>query len=75
MQRKMTISIDEDVYRGLLAVVGKRKMSKFISNLVRPHVVGAYLDEGYRAMSADRQRENEAQEWVNASLGEDLPHE
>jgi len=67
--RKMTISIDEDVYRGLLAVAGKRKMSRYISDLVRPHVVEDGLDVGYRAMAADREYEKEAREWVNSPMG------
>lgn len=75
MQHKMTISLDEDVYRGLLAVVGKRKISRFISDIVRPHVVQSYLEEGYKAMAADEEREAEAKEWVNAYLGEDMPNE
>ena len=75
MQRKMTISLDEDVYRGLLAVVGKRKISKFISDVVRPHVVESYLEEGYKAMAADEEYQAEAKEWVNANLGEDMPND
>jgi len=75
MQRKMTISLDEDVYRGLLAIVGKRKISKFISDVVRPHVVESYLEEGYKAMAADKEYQAEAKEWVNANLGEDMPND
>jgi hypothetical protein len=36
MQRKLTLSIDEDVYNGLRAVIGPRKISRFIQELVRP---------------------------------------
>ena len=71
--RKMTISIDEDVYWGLLAVVGKRKMSKYISDLVRPHVVEDALEAGYKAMAADREYEREAGDWVHSHMGEDMP--
>ena len=39
MQKKLTITIDEDVYAGLYRVVGRRKISRFIESLVRPHVV------------------------------------
>ena len=39
MQKKLTITIDEDVYAGLYQVVGKRKISRFIESLVRPHVM------------------------------------
>ena len=68
MQRKMTISIDEDVYDGLLAVVGKRKMSKFISDLVRPYVVDHNLEAGYKAMAEDEEYENEAKDWCNGMV-------
>jgi predicted CopG family antitoxin len=66
MARKMTISMDEEVYRGLLTVVGKRKISRFISDLVRPHVLEDDLEAGYKAMAADQNYEAEAQEWCNA---------
>ena len=39
MQKRLTITIDEDVYAGLYKVVGKRKISSFIESLVRPHVI------------------------------------
>ncbi len=66
MHRKMTITIDEEVYEGLYRLVGRRKMSQFIEDLVRPHVVDTALDEGYRAMAADEVREAEAKEWCDA---------
>ena len=39
MQKKLTITIDEDVYSGLYRVVGRRKISRFIESLVRPYVI------------------------------------
>jgi len=71
MHRKMTITLDEDVYEGLYKTVGKRRMSQFIEDLVRPHVVDTTLDDGYRAMAADKAREAEAQAWCNA-LAQDM---
>jgi predicted CopG family antitoxin len=62
----MTITLDEEVYEGLYRRVGKRRMSQFIEDLLRPHVVDTSLDEGYRAMAADEAREAEAAEWCNA---------
>ncbi len=54
MQRKLTITVDEQVYRGLHEQVGRGNISGFIENLVRPHIVTpADLEEGYRAMAAD----------------------
>ncbi len=70
MHRKMTITLDEAVYDGLYRTVGKRRMSQFIEDLVRPHVLGSSLDDGYRAMAADASREAEAQEWCNGLAGD-----
>ena len=46
MQKRMTITMDEAVYEGLVRVVGRRKISAFIESLARPHVVGDDLAEG-----------------------------
>lgn len=70
MHRKMTITLDEDVYEGLYRTVGRRHMSQFIEDLLRPHVLDTSLDAGYRAMAADKAREAEAQEWGNALAGD-----
>lgn len=71
MHRKMTITLDEVVYEGLYRTVGRRRISQFIEDLVRPHVVDTSLEEGYRAMAADKAREDQAIEWCNA-LAKDL---
>jgi predicted CopG family antitoxin len=70
MHRKMTITLDEAVYEGLYRTVGKRRISQFIEDLLRPHVVDTSLDDGYRAMAADKAREAEAVEWSNALAGD-----
>jgi predicted CopG family antitoxin len=74
MHKRMTITLDEAVYEGLYRTIGKRHMSQFIEDLVRPHVMDTSLDEGYRAMASDPARESEAQEWCNA-LAKDLADE
>ena len=66
MHKKMTITLDEEVYEGLYRTIGKRRMSQFIGDLVRPHVTGNTLDEEYSAMAADKDREAEAKEWCDA---------
>ena len=70
MHKRMTITLDEAVYEGLHRRIGKRRISRFIEELVRPYVVDASLDEGYRATAEDWEREAEALEWCIA-LGED----
>lgn len=66
MHKKMTITLDEAVYEGLYRTIGRRKMSQFIEDLIRPHVLDASLDGGYRAMAEDEAREAEAAQWCNA---------
>ena len=67
MQRKLTITIDQDVYDGLYRVAGKGKISRFIESLVRHHVVYGDISEGYRLMAADAEREAEAMEWIEGA--------
>ena len=74
MHRRMTITLDEAVYDGLYRMVGKRRISQFIETLVRPHVLDTTLDNGYRAMAADQEREAEAREWC-ATLIKDMADE
>lgn len=69
MHRKLTITVDEAVYLGLHAKVGRRNISRFLSELARPHVVPDALEEGYKAMAADKKREEEASAWCEGLLG------
>ena len=66
MRGAMAITLDEEVYEGPYRRVGGRKMSRFIKELVRPHVLDSVLDDGYRAMAMDAEREKEAAEWCDA---------
>ena len=75
MQKKLTITIDEEVYYGLRETVGPGKVSRFIENLVRPYVLKKRLEEGYRAMAQDREREKEAAEWEAVGLMDEDSHE
>ena len=70
MHKRMTITLEEDVYEGLNRRIGRRKISQFIEDLVRPHVLDTSLDEGYKAMARDKLREAEANEWMNALAGD-----
>ena len=70
VQRKLTITIDEEVYEGLYRAVGARHISKFVETLVRPHVVPDDLDAAYAAMADDETREAEAAAWAEGILGD-----
>ena len=70
MQKKLTITIDEQVYKGLYRVVGSGEISQFIEDLVRPHVLYPDLEAAYREMAAEEARESEALEWAEATVGD-----
>ena len=70
MQKKLTITINEDVYEGLHKVIGPRKISKFVEELVRPHVIGPNLEAAYAEMAKDEEREKEALDWAEGLIGD-----
>lgn len=72
MVRKLTITVDEDVYDGLRQRVGARRISRFLNDLARPFVSEAALLQGYREMAADELREREAREWEDGLIGDTL---
>ncbi len=70
MQKKLTITVDEQVYNGLHSVIGSRKISQFIESLVRPHVIKHSLEAAYCEMAQDEAREVEALEWSESTIGD-----
>ena len=70
MQKRMTITMDEVVYEGLVRVVGRSKISAFLENLARPHVLSDDFSDAYRAMRQDVVREQEALAWCEALVGD-----
>jgi predicted CopG family antitoxin len=70
MQKKLTITVSGPVYDGLHKVIGRRRISKFIETLVKPHVIGAELDAAYKQMAADEAREAEALAWAEGTVGD-----
>ena len=70
MRRKLTITIDEAVYEGLHRRIGRRRISRFLEGLARPHVVDEDLEAAYRSMADDEAREAEATEWAEGLVGD-----
>ncbi len=70
MTKKLTITVEDEVYSGLHSVIGRRRISRFLNDLARPHVTRHDLAEAYRAMAADEEREREAAEWVENLTGD-----
>jgi hypothetical protein len=70
MRKRLTISIDVSVHDGLVRVVGRGKISRFLEALARPYVLNDELEAAYQAMAADAKREREALAWSNALIGD-----
>ena len=75
MQKKLTLTVDEEVYEGLRKNIGPRKISKFIQEVVRPYVVKSNLETAYLQMAKDKKREKKATEWAEISFHEDMENE
>jgi len=73
MQRKLTITIADEVYQGLHQQIGRGEISRFIENVVRPYVVTTDgLEAEYRAAAEDAAAEREAADWIAANVDEAL---
>jgi len=70
MSKKLTITVEDEVYAGLHSIIGRRRISRFLNDLARPHVLQGELAEGYKAMAADEERERDATEWVENLTGD-----
>lgn len=68
MQKKLTITVDEKVYDGLHKTIGPRKISKFVEELVRPHVVRPNMELAYAQMAKDKKREEDALDWAEITF-------
>lgn len=72
MPKKLTITVADEVYEGLHRSIGRRRISRFLETLARPHLLPPELETAYREMAADEQREREALEWSEAVVGDVL---
>lgn len=70
MHRKLTITLEEEVYEGLHRVVGRGRISQFIEDVVRPLVTRLDLDESYRQLALEEEGEAEAREWAEGVIGD-----
>ena len=68
--KKLTITVQDDIYEGLYRKVGPRRIGKFLESLARPHVIDDDLEAAYRDMAADEVREAEAAEWSENLLSD-----
>jgi hypothetical protein len=73
MQRKLTITIADDIYQGLHQQIGRGEISRFIENVVRPYLVTMDgLEAEYRDAAEDTAAERESADWIEANIDEAL---
>ena len=70
MKKKLTITLEEDVYEGLQQVVGRGKIGLFLEELARPHVSDTALEAAYAEDAADEESEREAEEWCEGTISD-----
>ena len=73
MHKKITISLEENVYDGLIRLIGRNNISQFLEDLARPQVLQEDLALSYQTMAEDQSREEEALEWAETLLN-DINH-
>ena len=68
--KKLTITVEDEIYEGLYKRIGPRRISRFLESLARPHVIDDDLEAAYREMAADEIREADAEEWSEGLLSD-----
>ena len=70
MRKKLTITLDENVYGALHRVVGCGSIRRLIEDLVSPNLMEQDLDAAYPELAQDKDREVETLEWAEALIGD-----
>lgn len=75
MSKRVNLYIqDENLWENFTHLVGRGNISKWIENTIKNLVDNSDLATSYKLMSQDREREQEAREWISGTTG-DIPHE
>jgi hypothetical protein len=69
MQKKLTLSIDAELYEALHKVAGKRKIGRFIEKIVRPHITLQGLAQAGNQLIQDEKLESEDLLWAGTTVG------
>jgi predicted CopG family antitoxin len=70
MGKQVTITLDDETYNGLTRLAGRKSVERYLRDIVQPEVQETDLEQGYRDMAADAERELEAKEWLSALAGD-----
>lgn len=76
MRKKLTLSIDEQVYKDLHLLLPNRKISEFVESSIQERIEKMKkedpMEEGFKMMAKDKKREEDALECSEAGTGEGL---
>ena len=70
MQKKLTLSIDAEIYEALHKVAGKRKIGRFIEKIVRPHITLQEFAQAGNQLIQEEKLESEALLWAGTNVGD-----
>jgi hypothetical protein len=73
MLRELTITIEKTLYNTLMPMVEKQTIGNLLNEFVQTRFSArtytqTELEEGYKAMAADKEYESEAMEWCNGLM-------
>ena len=68
MRKRLTLTIDQDVYERLRKASGKRNTSGFIEDLLRQHVIRPHLEASHTSIAKDEPRQTAAAAWKKAAM-------
>jgi hypothetical protein len=68
------MTTDQMLCKGLHKIIGPRKISRFVQEIVRPHVVRPNYESAYVEMEKGKKRENEGLEWAENTF-KNIGHE
>ena len=68
--QKLTITVEDELYKALYAEVGKGKISRFANDTMLKAIKDRLLEASYREMAQDKEREKEAHEWSEGLIGD-----
>ena len=65
-KKKVTLMLDEQVYKAIRSKVGGRGIGAYLSQLARPYVIKDEdeIEAGYIAMANDKEYNREANLWI-----------
>ena len=73
MLKELTLNIEETLYNTLMPMVEKQTIGDLLTEFIKTRsshriYTQTELEDGYKAMADDQEREHEAMEWCNGLM-------